>query len=77
MDWGIVLAALVTAIGGIMTTLMVILRKENKEDHGLVMEAVDRMSGKLDGVSNKLGSHIEWHLEGTSNERTSERNQGS
>ena len=76
MDWGIVVAALVTAVGGIFTTLMVILRKENSEDHALVMRSVDRMSGKLDGVSNKLTSHIQWHLEGTSSERPTERNQG-
>jgi len=36
MDWGIVLAALITAIGGVMTTLMLVMRKENTEDrsHG-------------------------------------------
>ena len=43
MDWGVVLAALLTAIGGIITTLLMMTRKENREDHAKVMETIERI----------------------------------
>ena len=67
MDWGIVLAALITAIGGVMTTLMLVMRKENTEDHAKVVGALDMLSGNLDKIGTKLDSHIDWHLKGTTN----------
>ena len=67
MDWGIVLAALITAIGGVMTTLMLVMRKENTEDHAKVVGALDMLSGNVDKIATKLDSHIDWHLKGTTN----------
>jgi hypothetical protein len=40
MDWGVVLAALLTSIGGIITTVLVRFRKENATDHETVMQAI-------------------------------------
>jgi len=70
MDWGIVLAALITAIGGVMTTLMLVMRKENTEDHAKVVGALDTLSGNVDKIGTKLDSHIDWHLKGTINGET-------
>ena len=70
MDWGIVLAALITAIGGVMTTLMLVMRKENTEDHAKVVGALDTLSGNVDKIGTKLDSHIDWHLKGTTNGET-------
>ena len=67
MDWGIVVAALITAVGGVMTTLMLVMRKENTEDHAKVVGALDMLSGNLDKIGTKLDSHIDWHLKGTTN----------
>jgi len=70
MDWGIVLAALITAVGGAMTTLMMVMRKENTEDHARVVDALDTLSGNVDKIGTKLDSHIDWHLKGTTNGET-------
>ena len=67
MDWGIVLAALITAIGGVMTTLMLVMRKENTEDHAKVVGALDTLSGNVDKIGTKLDGHIDWHLKGVPN----------
>lgn len=70
MDWGIVLAALITAVGGVMTTLMLVMRNENTEDHAKVVNALDTLSGNVDKIGTKLDSHIDWHLKGTTNGET-------
>jgi hypothetical protein len=70
MDWGIVLAALITAVGGAMTTLMLIMRNENTEDHAKVVDAIDVLSGNVSNIGTKLDSHIDWHLKGTTNGET-------
>ena len=70
MDWGIVLAALITAIGGVMTTLMLVMRKENTQDHAKVVGALDTLSGNADKIGTKLDGHIDWHLKGTTNGET-------
>lgn len=74
MDWGIVLAALITAVGGVMTTLMLVMRNENTEDHAKVVNALDTLSGNVDKIGTKLDSHIDWHLKGTTNGETVTRN---
>jgi hypothetical protein len=70
MDWGIVLAALITAVGGAMTTLMLIMRNENTEDHAKVVDALEVLSGNVKSVATKLDSHIDWHLKGITNGET-------
>lgn len=74
MDWGIVLAALITAVGGVMTTLMLVMRNENTQDHAKVVNALDTLSGNVDKIGTKLDSHIDWHLKGTTNGETVTRN---
>jgi len=70
MDWGIVVAALVTAVGGIITSLLMLVRKENTEDHARVVGALEVLSGNVKSVGAKLDSHIDWHLKGTTNGET-------
>jgi hypothetical protein len=70
MDWGIVVASLVTAVGGVLTTLMLVMRKENTQDHAKVVNALDVLSGNVSNIGTKLDSHIDWHLKGTTNGET-------
>ena len=77
MDWGIVVAALITAIGGIMTTLMLVMRKENTQDHAKVVDAIEILSGNVQSIGTKLDAHIDWHLKGTSNGEVSSGNQST
>jgi len=62
VDWGVVVAALVTAVGGIITTLLLKVRKENTNDHATVMEILRTVGGNVERIDSKLDSHIDWHL---------------
>ena len=77
IDWGIVLAALITAVGGAMTTLMLVMRKENTEDHAKVVDALDTLSGNVDKIGTKLDSHIDWHYKGTTNGEVTSGDKGA
>ena len=70
MDWGIVVAALVTAVGGIITSLLMLVRKENTQDHAKVVGALEVLSGNVKSVATKLDAHIDWHLKGITNGET-------
>jgi hypothetical protein len=74
MDWGVVLAALLTTVGGIITTLIMVFRKENRKDHATVMETIERIGGKLDRLDTKLGEHIDWHFKEATNGEVPRRN---
>lgn len=66
--WAIVLAAVVSAVGGILVALIQKFRKENQKDHDVVMgmlrvvyKSLQRNEMKLDRVDERLNSHIESH----------------
>ena len=69
-----VLAALVTAVGGIITTLLLMFRKENTEDHANVMEILRSVGGNVERIDSKLDSHIDWHLKEATGGEVSKRN---
>lgn len=62
MDWGVVLAALVTAVGGVITALLLKVKNENTKDHASVMEILRSVGGKVEKIDSKLDAHIDWHL---------------
>ena len=66
MDWGIVIASLVTAVGGVVTTLLLKVKNENTKDHASVMEILRSVGGKVERIDSKLDAHIDWHLKGAS-----------
>jgi low affinity Fe/Cu permease len=72
--WALVIAAGVAAVGGITVALIQQFRKENRRDHGIVMEALERVSHTMDRVEGKVDSHLEWHIKETGNGRTVRRN---
>tara|TARA_B110000503_G_C7126441_1_gene404831 strand:- start:1302 stop:1523 length:222 start_codon:yes stop_codon:yes gene_type:complete len=66
--WALVLSTVVTAVGGIMVTLLAMVRKENKDDHAVVagmlqhvFKSVGTVENKLDKVSDSLKEHINSH----------------
>ena len=63
--WALILSAVVTAVGGILVTLIAQFRKENKSDHAVVAgmlqhiyRSVGRVETKVDKVEKKLDDHI-------------------
>jgi DNA anti-recombination protein RmuC len=66
--WALILSAVVTAVGGILVTLIAQFRKENKSDHAVVAgmlqhiyRSVGRVETKVDKVEKKLDDHINDH----------------
>lgn len=63
--WAMVIAALITTVGGISAASFQSfkkMRKDNKDDHGMVMYKLDQVANGLDSVSERLDNHIDWHL---------------
>jgi hypothetical protein len=77
MDWGIVIASLVTAVGGVVTTLLLKVKNENTKDHASVMEILRSVGGKVEKIDSKLDAHIDWHLKGASSGQIPIRNKKS
>lgn len=66
--WALILSAVVTAVGGILVTIIAQFRKENKSDHAVVAgmlqhiyRSVGRVETKVDKVERKLNDHVENH----------------
>ena len=70
----VVLAAAITAVGTILVALIQQFRRENRRDHGTVMDAINRVSNTVERVEGKVDSHLEWHIKETGNGRTVRRN---
>lgn len=61
--WAVLLASLVTAVGGVIVALLTKVKKENKQDHQyvsamltLVYKSVSRNEGKLDKLTGEVDS---------------------
>jgi hypothetical protein len=52
-----VIVAVIAAVGGILAALVQGMRKENRDDHAMVGQALNRIEVKLD-------NHIDDHLKG-------------
>jgi hypothetical protein len=52
-----IVVASIAAIGGVLAALVQGLRKENRNDHAVVADSLNRIETKLD-------NHIEDHLKG-------------
>lgn len=52
-----VLVAVIAAVGTILAALVQSMRKENRDDHAIVTDSLDRIETKLD-------KHIDDHLKG-------------
>lgn len=66
MDTGTaaVLAAIVTTVGAVIVALIQRGRRENKDDHALVMGAIRHVVNVVDRVDRKLDRHLDDHEQG-------------
>lgn len=60
--WATVIASIVGAVGSIILYFLNRLRKENKEDHNSVSQALQILHEDVKDVSKKIDGHIDWHL---------------
>ena len=63
--WALVLSAVVTAVGGVIVTVISQFRKENRTDHNDVMstlrimhKGIGRVETKVDKVDGRLTDHL-------------------
>lgn len=63
------IASIVVAIIGVFGSLAGLaikefksMKKTNSEDHGQVMARLEKVQTSVDGVSERLNDHIDWHL---------------
>jgi hypothetical protein len=52
-----VIVAVIAAVGGVLAAMVQGMRKENRDDHAIVGQALNRIEVKLD-------NHIDDHLKG-------------
>lgn len=52
-----IIVAVIAAVGGILAALVQSMRKENRDDHAVVANSLNRIETKLD-------NHIDDHLKG-------------
>jgi hypothetical protein len=69
--WALVLAAVVTAVGGIIVAVLQQFKKENSQDHAYVRGMLTmlyssqrRIEGKVEKVDERLSDHLEFHASG-------------
>jgi len=80
--WALILSAVVTAVGGIIVTLISQFRKENQKDHDSVMstlrimhKGIGRVETKVDKVDGRLTDHLISHAtEGLDNGQRTDKN---
>jgi len=70
-DAALIIAAAVTAVGGIIVAIIQQFRKENHTDHQVVVgllhvlrKSQQRVEDKVDRVDERLDKHLEFHLDG-------------
>jgi hypothetical protein len=56
--------ATITAVGGVIVALIQRGRRDNKDDHALVMGAVQHAVNVIHRVDDKLDKHLQNHDEG-------------
>lgn len=61
MDASIV-GVIIAGIFSVLVALIQKTRKENKEDHNLVINSIQNLHDDVKNVGEKLDNHIDWHL---------------
>ena len=80
--WALILSAIVTAVGGVIVTVIAQFRKENRTDHSDVMsvlrimsKGIGRVEIKVDKVDGRLTNHLISHAtEGLDNGQRTDKN---
>ena len=80
--WALILSAVVTAVGGVIVTVISQFRKENRTDHNDVMsvlrimyKGIGRVETKVDKVDGRLTNHLISHAtEGLDNGQRTDKN---
>lgn len=64
--WAIIIAAAIPVLGtgvGFLIRELRSFRSENRNDHAVVMKELSKVKDGIDKVSERLSSHIDWHMD--------------
>lgn len=64
--WAIIIAAAIPVLGtgvGFLIRELRSFRSENRDDHAVVMKELKKVKDGIDKVSDRLSSHIDWHMD--------------
>lgn len=64
--WAIIIAAAIPVLGtgvGFLIRELRSFRSENRDDHAVVMKELGKVKEGIDKVSERLSSHIDWHMD--------------
>jgi hypothetical protein len=83
-NWALILAAVVTAVGGIIVAVLQKFKTENHTDHQVVLgmlkilhKGQQRVEDKVERLDERLDDHIEFHAtEGMLDKRTAVHQNG-
>jgi hypothetical protein len=60
--WASIIVAVIGVAGSALAIQFQRLKKENRNDHGLVIRAITEVQDDVREVGKKLDGHIDWHL---------------
>jgi hypothetical protein len=60
--WASIVVAVIGLVGSGLALQFQKLKKENRNDHGLVIRAITEVQDDVREVGKKLDGHIDWHL---------------
>lgn len=67
-NWAMILAAVVTAVGGIIVAVIGVARKQDSREHGLVMDMIRivhisqrKIERSVEKIDDRLNEHLEHH----------------
>lgn len=68
-------AAVVAAVGAVLVALLQRSRKENKDDHAVVVQSIRLVHEDVKEVRRDVHRHLTWHAGGNTDDGTKQRNQ--
>lgn len=60
--WASIIVAIIGVLGSFLMFFLTKLRKENREDHNFVRDALENLHEDVKEVGKKIDNHIDWHL---------------
>ena len=57
-----IIVAIVTTVGTVIVSIIQKFRKENRDDHSKVVDALVSLKEDVRDIDKKLDGHIDWHL---------------
>lgn len=61
--WASIVVAIIGMVGSVLAFQFQKLKKENRNDHNLVIRAITEVQDDVREVGRKVDNHIDWHLD--------------